>query len=337
MKFLRLINKTCWWLLVSYLLTTTSKEGCVEAANPSYLMTTLARRSSSLVGSGGSRHLLQRRALVSSLRNSNSLLLRSTKGVASLRSNSYLLSPSRSLSTIITARHMVLDFFDPLEPFELLWELYCNRYEIMEELLAKIAIASKNNLIRAAVIIVPAYIVGDILARCGVIGTKGQGLLGYVAKKTRSSKRLTEGTKERAYQKTGAFLVDKSIDTFSHAFHMVGRRGKFAISVSAGVLFGQTIIRATAMMVRVTLISFFVIETMSFLGIIGECGESILQWVEDECNRHAKWTETLAKRHKELRKRMSLEWLLDLYENIVDEEKIASFGFSVGTVVALVT
>ena len=336
MKFLHLINITCWWcwwLLVSSLSTTTSKIVFVveAAANPSYLMTTLARRS-------GSRHLIQRRALLmKNIHNGNSLLLRSTKGVVAaslLRSSP---ASSRSFSAIITARHMVLDFFDPLEPFEMLWELYCNRYEIMEELLAKAAIASKNNLIRAAIIIVPAYIVGDILARCGIIGVKGQGLLGYVTTKTKSSKRFTEGTKERAYQKTGAFLVDKSIDGFSHAFHMVGRRGKFAISVSAGVLFGQTIIRATAMMVRVTLISFFFIETMSFLGIIGECGESILQWVEDERSRHAKWTETLAKRHKALRKRMSLEWLLDLYENIVDEEKIASFGFSVGTVVALVT
>eukprot|EP00547_Thalassionema_nitzschioides_P003632 CAMPEP_0194212862 /NCGR_PEP_ID=MMETSP0156-20130528/13003_1 /TAXON_ID=33649 /ORGANISM="Thalassionema nitzschioides, Strain L26-B" /LENGTH=85 /DNA_ID=CAMNT_0038940755 /DNA_START=722 /DNA_END=979 /DNA_ORIENTATION=+ len=85
------------------------------------------------------------------------------------------------------------------------------------------------------------------------------------------------------------------------------------------------------------MISFFVIETMSFLGIIGEPGESILDWVEDEMEKHSGWTQSIASCHKGLRGKLSFEWLEDMYKATVDEEKIASFGFSVGTVFALVT
>ena len=88
---------------------------------------------------------------------------------------------------------------------------------------------------------------------------------------------------------------------------------------------------------HVLLISFFFLETLSFLGIIGDMGESILDWVEDERERHASWTMVLAKWHKGARRKLSFAWLEELYEAAVDEEKIASFGFSLGTVVALLT
>ena len=250
---------------------------CDAAANPSYLMSSLAQRSHV----GGTGHLRHRAMLMKRLaRDSNSLLLRSGGGAK----YSYLLPRSSRSMMTTTARHMVLDldFLNPLEPLEMLWEMYCNRYEIMEELLAKIAIASKNNLIRATVVIVPAFVIGDVLARFGVIGAKGEGLVGYVKKKTSTSERFRDGTRERAFQKTSAFLVDKGIDGFTKTFRMFGRRGKFAISVSAGAMFGQSVIRLTAFTVRVTLISFFVLETMSFLGIIGEQGESLLQWYVKE-------------------------------------------------------
>ena len=85
------------------------------------------------------------------------------------------------------------------------------------------------------------------------------------------------------------------------------------------------------------LISFFVLETASFLGIIGEPGESLLDWVDDEVERAAPWTGRLARWHKAARQQCNLQVLENLYEACVDEEKIASFGFSVGTVCALLT
>lgn len=224
---------------------------------------------------------------------------------------------------------MVLDLWDPLEPLELVWELYCNRYEILDELVAKALVISRKNSARALILGGSALLAGEVLARLGVIGEPKQGL----AAKVKKSRRISDGTKERAYQKTGSILVDRSLKTFRR----LGGRSKFAISVSAGALFGQGAIKITAFCVRATLISFFVIETMSFLGVIGERGESILDWVEDEKERHADWTQHLAAYHKNLRGKLSFESLEDLYKATVDEEKIASFGFSVGTIFALVT
>ena len=227
---------------------------------------------------------------------------------------------------------MVLDFFDPLEPFEMLWEFYCNRYEILDELLGKALEVSKRNSVRALAVTASALVVGEVLARFGVIGQKGDGLVAYVKK----SERFNDGSRERVYQKTSSFLIDKALDAWS-IFGKLGGRSKFALSVGAGACFGQFTIRATTFCVRATMISFFVLETMSFLGIIGEPGESILDWVEDERNRHSGWTEKVAALHKRVRRKASLEWLEELYEAAVDEEKIASFGFSVGTVFALLT
>mmetsp|Transcript_7826 Transcript_7826/g.11977 ORF Transcript_7826/g.11977 Transcript_7826/m.11977 type:complete len:294 (+) Transcript_7826:214-1095(+) len=231
-----------------------------------------------------------------------------------------------------TQLSMVLDFWDPLEPLETAWELYCNRYELLDELIAKAIMVSKKNSIRALIFGGSALVVGEILARLGVIGEPKQGL-GAQIKKISKSERFKEGTKERFYQKTGSMLVQKGL----RRFRRLGSRSKFAISVSAGALFGQTSIRATLFCVRAAMISFFVIETMSFLGIVGEPGESILDWVEDEMDRHAGWTQSLAVFHKNFRQKLSFKWLEDMYKATVDEEKIASFGFSVGTVIALLT
>lgn len=117
----------------------------------------------------------------------------------------------------------------------------------------------------------------------------------------------------------------------------MSNKSKFAIAVSAGGLFGQLAIQATVLAVKTVLVSFFVLETASFLGIIGEPGESLLDFVEDEYERHAAWTTKMVRYHRTARRCMNLEVLEELYEACVDEEKIASFGFSVGTIFALCT
>lgn len=240
-----------------------------------------------------------------------------------------------SFSTTKTQRSMVLDLFDPLEPLELAWELYCARYEILDEMIQKTIVIVKKNSKRAIVLGGSALLIGQVLSKLGVLGdgTTPNSNNGWTSKVEKSKKRLKDGAKERAYQKTGSFFVNNALKRF----RKLGGSSKFAISVSAGSFFGQAAIKTTALCVRTALTSFFVIETMSFLGIIGHRGESILDWVEDERKRHAGWTETLAVYHRKVFKMCSLEVLEDLYKATVDEEKIASFGFSVGTIFALLS
>lgn len=268
------------------------------------------------------------------LANANSLLRQATRRRSSLMQTAtrrrefhhmFYRSPS-------STRRYMLDFFDPLEPFELAWELYCKRYEILDELVVKLVTVTKRNSVRALTAIAGACVFAEVFARVGIIGNRGEGLATYVS----HSERWGEGGRERVFQKTSTFFVDRGIDVLAQ-FRRFGGKSKFAISVGAGVFFGQAVITTTVTMVRAVLVSFFFIETLSFLGVIGDLGESILDWVEDEREKHAGWTVKMARMHKGARKRMSFEWLEELYEAAVDEEKIASFGFSVGTVFSLLT
>ena len=196
--------------------------------------------------------------------------------------------------------------------------------------MVKVVAVTKRHSVKAIAIAGGILMVGEVLARVGVLGK--QGLRAYLWQ----SERIKDGTEERFFQKTSAWLVDSGLNALQH-FHGFGSKSKFAISISAGALFGRAMIASTVFCVKSVLISFFFLETLSFLGVIGEAGESILDWVEDEYERHASWTMYLAGLHKKARRKMSLAWLEELYEAAVDEEKIASFGFSVGTVFTLLT
>ena len=237
----------------------------------------------------------------------------------------------RSYQRILVKRHL-LDFFDPLEPIETVWELYVNRYEILDEMVSRLSQFTRRRSLRAGLYFVGALGAAEILARVGVLGKKKKSLVHVL----RDSRRVNEGVEERLYQKTSSWMLNHAIDVFSK-FHHFSNKSKFAIAVSAGGLFGQVAIQATVLAVKTVLISFFVLETASFLGIIGDPGESLLDFFEDEYERHAAWTTRVAHWHKGARQCMNLEVLEELYEACVDEEKIASFGFSVGTIFALVT
>lgn len=278
--------------------------------NPSYLLSHLGRTSKA-----ASRVRPQ-------LLNTNSLLRHATRPT---------IQSHHHCSRMLTRRY-ILDFFDPLEPFELAWEFYCKRYEILDELVVKLVHVTKRNSVKALAALGGALVLGEVLARVGVLGGRGKGMADYF----KNSERFNEGTQERVYQKGASWMIDAGMGTL-RTVRKLGGKSKFAISVSAGAFFGQTAISATVFCVRAVLVSFFFIETLSFLGVIGDMGESILDWVDDERDRQASWTMKLAKCHKQARHRMSFEWLEELYEAAVDEEKIASFGFSVGTVFALLT
>ena len=239
---------------------------------------------------------------------------------------------NRGFGRLLVQRRL-LDFFDPLEPLEMVWELYVHRYEIMDEMVARASQFARRKSIRAGVYFVAALGAAEIFARLGVLGGRKRSLVGALRQTPR---RVNEGVEERLYQKTSSWMVDHAVHFFSR-FRGMGNKSKFAISVSAGGLFGQLLIRTTVLAVKTVLISFFVLETASFLGVIGEPGESILDWVDDQYKNHAAWTVRVARLHKEARKTMNLEVLENLYEACVDEEKIASFGFSLGTVFALLT
>lgn len=195
-----------------------------KASNPSYLQRRLLSHSSDCLR-----------------RNSNSRL---SSGIATNSLIRQAKSRQHDFVThgLISTKRLMLDIWDPLEPLELAWELYCNRYEILDELVAKAIVVFKRNSVRALTLGGSALVVGEVLARLGVIGEPKQGL----AAKINKLKRFRDGSKERVYQRTGSMIVHKCLKTFKR----LGGKSKFAISVSAGAFFGQVVIKATTFCVK---------------------------------------------------------------------------------------
>ena len=273
--------------------------------------------------------------------NANSLLVRSQllrirSATATTTSPSTILTTAASAALshrwLLSTRRHVLDFWDPLEPLEMMWEFYCKRYEILDELLGKVAAFTKRNSVKVVCVVAGLYVSAELLARVGVFGKRGEGLFQTIFQ----SDRIQEGVEERVLQKMSTFMLDKSMDSL-RLLRRFGGKSKFAISLSVGAFFGKGVIQLTTFLVRSVMITFFVLETLSFLGVIGEQGETILDWIDDQRDSSAEWVKRFARFHKGARKRMNMEFLESFYEAAVDEEKIAAFGFSLGTVIGLLT
>ena len=203
---------------------------------------------------------------------------------------------------------------------------------IFDEMLGKLAVFARRNSVRACTIFGITLVSAEVLARIGVFGDKNEGLWALF----RESDRFKGGVQERALQKTSSFMLDRGMGAL-RVFKRFGSKSKFAISVSVGAMVGQGIIQITTLAVRTVLVSFFVLETLSFLGVIGEQGESILDWVDDQRDGGSQWAINLKRWHKKARGKMNFQLVEEFYKAAVDEEKIAAFGFALGTVVGLLT
>lgn len=76
-------------------------------------------------------------------------------------------------------------------------------------------------------------------------------------------------------------VMARSFRSCFRRYRALPERAKFAIAFSTGATLQQTIINTAVSAIKLSVGSFVVLETMAFCGIIGEPGESIMEWIED--------------------------------------------------------
>jgi hypothetical protein len=226
----------------------------------------------------------------------------------------------------------LIPIFDILEPLETIWEFYCNRDDIMLEMLQQGAAFAKKNSVRAMGFILIACSTAQALCLLGIIGDRGEGII----MKLRESERLQEYGVERVCQKTAAFMTDVGVKAFKQ-YRRWGNKSKFAVAVSVGALFSNAAVNITTLSVKVGISSFLVLEGLSFAGVIGEPGESLAEWIDAHDDGATEWVKETQKFKRFVRKYVSLDALETFYEAAVDEEKVACAGFAIGSILAMFT
>jgi hypothetical protein len=234
---------------------------------------------------------------------------------------------------ISPALKVIPGLFDFLEPLENLWEFYTKRDEIMEEMISRSADFAKRRSVRFIAYFVGIYATLDVLARLGVFGKRGTGIIATL----RASEYVGDTLEEKFFQKIARDSFDIGVAVLTR-FRRFGGKSKFAVAFSAGALFYQTAIQTTTAVVKITIGSFMLLETLSFIGVIGEPGESIVEWIEDK-KADKEWNKCTKARMRKVKSyfqsHFSFEKLEEFYQVAVDEEKVACMGFAIGSLFAI--
>lgn len=231
--------------------------------------------------------------------------------------------PSRKAP--LTIHHRLVPLLDILEPLETIWEFYCNRDDIMMELLQQSATFVRKNSVKTMGYLLIACSVAQALALVGVIGDRGEGLKDWAQ----------DWGIEKVLQKTAAAMTDIGIKSFRQ-YRKSGNKSKFAVAVSVGALFSSAAVNITTLSVKALISSFLILEGLSFAGFIGEPGESFMESIDSHDNK-AEWVKQTKQLRSNIRKYVSWDALETFYEAAVDEEKVACAGFAIGSLMAMFT
>uniref|UniRef100_A0A6U0KKB3 Uncharacterized protein n=1 Tax=Minutocellus polymorphus TaxID=265543 RepID=A0A6U0KKB3_9STRA len=224
---------------------------------------------------------------------------------------------------------------DILEPIELCWEFYTARDEIQEQMLTNAGKFLKKKSVQALGFAGAAVAGAEILARVGFIGDRGEGIAQYMKENEKIKERLRKMDDTIEEQMPG--VMARSVRSCFRRYRALPERAKFAIAFSTGATLQQTIINAAVSAIKLSVGSFVVLETMAFCGIIGEPGESIVEYIDDHDDElkerfDQRWGVKAKKFRQTCRKYLSLDGIVELYEAAVDEEKVATFGMGLGMV-----
>lgn len=301
--------------LITFLLITASG----LAVNPLYLVNDVGRASwSSRTAGFASKKLAS----------GNSLY----KAMMTARSNtlSRVVVPGARAGSRLVPRPLIPAILSLLDPLESAWGFYVNREEIAGELMRQGAAFVKKNSVGGLGVLALAYAGSDLLARAGVVGTAGEGLINTI----RHSVSLHDAVEGEFLARTASRTVEFAGNMYAR-YRRLGTTSKFAVAFSAGAFFSQTMINATVAFVKVGLTTFVMLEGLSFLGVIGEPGESIVDWVDSNKDKTAAWMKQTKRFRLNARKHINFATLEDFYEAAVEEEQVASLGFAIGSLLAL--
>uniref|UniRef100_A0A7S2EPW8 Uncharacterized protein n=1 Tax=Ditylum brightwellii TaxID=49249 RepID=A0A7S2EPW8_9STRA len=222
-----------------------------------------------------------------------------------------------------------------MEPIETAWEFYTARDEIRDEMLKRGALLFKKHSVRAVGFTVTAVGIAEVLVRSGVIGKERKE---KINEKVRQSKFKLKKLSQKVVEEEAPIWVARALIKSVKAFRKLPEKAKFSISMSVGGVLAKSIINTSMAVTRLMIISFVTLESLSFMGVIGEPGKSLMEWADDHREDIAQWEKKIITYHQKIGLGIGVGgWngISRVYQEMVGEEKVVFAGLASGMVMGL--
>lgn len=167
----------------------------------------------------------------------------------------------------------------------------------------------------------------QILAYCGVIGDKGEGLLEW-AEDNKSGMQSTL----RKLLKVIRIRLEKMLIAFAN----LPDRAQFVTCVSIGASVFPLTVKTVAVTSLVTLAGFVVAEALNHVGVLGDVGEEIQEWMEESETMIKSFKRWMNQKRKIMRKQLNIEELFKAVYKSLGKDRVFWAGIGVGAIASVV-
>jgi hypothetical protein len=175
--------------------------------------------------------------------------------------------------------------------------------------------------------IVASFFAAQILAYCGVIGDKGEGLLEWV-EDNKTNLHVTFRKLVRVIR----IRLEQMLTSFAN----LPDRAQFVTCVSIGASVFPLTVKTVAVTSLVTLVGFVLAEALHHVGVLGDVGEEIQEWVHGSESMTRAFRVWLNQKRKLLRKQLNVEELLMAVWRSLKNDRVFWAGLGVGAVASIV-
>jgi len=175
--------------------------------------------------------------------------------------------------------------------------------------------------------IVSSFFVAQILAYCGVIGDKGEGLLEW-AEDNKSSMHATFRKLVRVIR----IRLEKMLTGFAN----LPDRAQFVTCVSIGASVFPLTLKTVAVTSLVTLAGFILAEALNHVGVLGDVGEDIQEWMRDSESMMKAFQRWMNEKRLLMRKQLNLEDLFKAVWKSLGKDRVFWAGLGVGAIASIV-
>jgi hypothetical protein len=165
----------------------------------------------------------------------------------------------------------------------------------------------------------------------GVIGDKGEGLYEWAME---NKSEIRSGIRKLGLQPGGLLRV--RLEQMLIGFANLPDRAQFVTCVSIGATVFPLLIQTVAMTAKVTLVTFLLAEAMARIGILGDAGEGLREYMEDSEPIIRSMKLWMNQTRRQLRKTLQLGELLRSVFRSLEKDRVFWAGLSVGAIASMV-
>lgn len=160
-----------------------------------------------------------------------------------------------------------------------------------------------------------------------MIGEKGEGLLEYV-----EDNRTAMHTTFRKLVRVIRIRLEKMVTGFAN----LPDRAQFVTCVSIGASVFPLTLKTVAVTSLVTLAGFVLAEALNHVGVLGDVGEEIQEWMNESETMIKAFQKWVQQKRKIMRKQLNIEELFKAVWRSLRKDKVFWAGLAVGSIASVV-